>query len=135
MLKLISSFSHRPPFNIEINFWEKNASFSSFLYYLYFFFFSKPQIFFRCGFFKEFMKKLEEKRGALNKAISMGEDILTNSHPDSITTVKHWNTIIKARFEEVSSQRDCCRDRRYRLITRCLILQLQRLSHFSKACI
>lgn len=125
MLKLISSFSHRPPFNIEINFWEKNASF----------FFSKPQIFFRCGFFKEFMKKLEEKRGALNKAISMGEDILTNSHPDSITTVKHWNTIIKARFEEVSSQRDCCRDRRYRLITRCLILQLQRLSHFSKACI
>lgn len=87
------------------------------------------------GFFKEFMKKLEEKRGALNKAISMGEDILTNSHPDSITTVKHWNTIIKARFEEVSSQRDCCRDRKYRLITRCRILQLQRLSHFCKACI
>ncbi|XP_075874847.1 dystonin isoform X6 [Nelusetta ayraudi] len=52
---------------------------------------------------KEFMKKLEEKRGALNKAISMGEDILTNSHPDSITTVKHWNTIIKARFEEVQA--------------------------------
>lgn len=53
---------------------------------------------------KEFMKKLEEKRVALNKAISMGEAILTNSHPDSITTVKHWNTIIKARFDEVSSQ-------------------------------
>lgn len=53
---------------------------------------------------KDFMKKLEEKRVALNKAISMGEAILTNSHPDSITTVKHWNTIIKARFDEVSSQ-------------------------------
>lgn len=64
------------------------------------------------------MKKLEEKRVALNKAISMGEDILTNSHPDSITTVKHWNTIIKARFEEVSSHCDCCLDRRQRLITR-----------------
>lgn len=50
------------------------------------------------------MKKLEEKRVALNKAVSMGEAILTNSHPDSITTVKHWNTIIKARFDEVSSQ-------------------------------
>lgn len=49
------------------------------------------------------MKKLEEKRVALNKAVSMGEAILTNSHPDSITTVKHWNTIIKARFDEVSS--------------------------------
>lgn len=50
------------------------------------------------------MKKLEEKRVALNKATSMGEAILTICHPDSITTIKHWNTIIKARFEEVSSQ-------------------------------
>lgn len=49
------------------------------------------------------MKNLEEKRAALNKATSMGEAILTICHPDSITTVKHWNTIIKARFEEVSS--------------------------------
>ena len=41
---------------------------------------------------------------ALNKATSMGEAILSICHPDSITTIKHWNTIIKARFEEVSSQ-------------------------------
>lgn len=47
------------------------------------------------------MKKLEEKSLALGKAISMGEAILAICHPDSITTVKHWNTIIKARFEEV----------------------------------
>ncbi|KAI1894736.1 hypothetical protein AGOR_G00118820 [Albula goreensis] len=52
---------------------------------------------------KEFMKKLEEKRGALTKATSMGEAILTVCHPDSITTIKHWNTIIKARFEEVQA--------------------------------
>ncbi|XP_047667970.1 dystonin isoform X24 [Tachysurus fulvidraco] len=52
---------------------------------------------------KEFMKKLEEKSVALSKAISMGEDILAICHPDSITTVKHWNTIIKARFEEVTA--------------------------------
>ncbi|XP_069036167.1 dystonin isoform X12 [Lepisosteus oculatus] len=50
---------------------------------------------------KEFMKKLEEKRVALTKAMGMGEAILTICHPDSITTIKHWNTIIKARFEEV----------------------------------
>uniref|UniRef100_A0A671Q227 Dystonin n=1 Tax=Sinocyclocheilus anshuiensis TaxID=1608454 RepID=A0A671Q227_9TELE len=50
---------------------------------------------------KEFMKKLEEKRQALNKATSLGEAILSICHPDSITTIKHWNTIIKARFEEV----------------------------------
>ncbi|KAJ8377716.1 hypothetical protein AAFF_G00254500 [Aldrovandia affinis] len=52
---------------------------------------------------KEFMKKLEEKRGALTKATMMGEAILTICHPDSITTIKHWNTIIKARFEEVQA--------------------------------
>ncbi|XP_038592992.1 dystonin isoform X1 [Micropterus salmoides] len=52
---------------------------------------------------KEFMKKLEEKRVALNKATNMGEAILTICHPDSITTIKHWNTIIKARFEEVQA--------------------------------
>ncbi|XP_026164653.1 dystonin isoform X3 [Mastacembelus armatus] len=52
---------------------------------------------------KEFLKKLEEKRMALNKATSMGEAILSICHPDSITTIKHWNTIIKARFEEVQA--------------------------------
>ncbi|KAK6301543.1 hypothetical protein J4Q44_G00275960 [Coregonus suidteri] len=52
---------------------------------------------------KEFMKKQEEKRVGLNKATSMGEVILTICHPDSITTIKHWNTIIKARFEEVQA--------------------------------
>uniref|UniRef100_A0A672MIY4 Dystonin n=1 Tax=Sinocyclocheilus grahami TaxID=75366 RepID=A0A672MIY4_SINGR len=52
---------------------------------------------------KEFMKKLEEKRLALNKATSMGEAVLSICHPDSITTIKHWNTIIKARFEEVTA--------------------------------
>ncbi|PWA25603.1 hypothetical protein CCH79_00001560 [Gambusia affinis] len=51
----------------------------------------------------ELIKKLEEKRVALNKATSMGEAILSICHPDSITTIKHWNTIIKARFEEVQA--------------------------------
>ena len=48
------------------------------------------------------MKKLEEKRAALNKATSMGDAVLAMCHPDSITTIKHWITIIRARFEEVS---------------------------------
>ncbi|XDV50937.1 hypothetical protein PO909_019905 [Leuciscus waleckii] len=52
---------------------------------------------------KDFMKNLEEKRLGLNKATSMGEAILCICHPDSITTIKHWNTIIKARFEEVTA--------------------------------
>lgn len=72
--------------------------------------FAKLNYFLFVAFFKEFMKKLEEKRVALNKATSMGEAILSICHPDSITTIKHWNTIIKARFEEVSLQLRVHRD-------------------------
>ncbi|NWT87186.1 DYST protein, partial [Lanius ludovicianus] len=50
---------------------------------------------------REFMKTLEEKKAELNKATGMGEAILAICHPDSITTIKHWITIIRARFEEV----------------------------------
>ncbi|XP_067390081.1 microtubule-actin cross-linking factor 1 isoform X15 [Emydura macquarii macquarii] len=50
---------------------------------------------------KEFMKKVEEKRADVNAAVGMGEVILAVCHPDCITTIKHWITIIRARFEEV----------------------------------
>lgn len=48
------------------------------------------------------MKKVEEKRVDVNAAVAMGEVILAVCHPDCITTIKHWITIIRARFEEVS---------------------------------
>lgn len=48
------------------------------------------------------MKKVEEKRVDVNTAVAMGEVILSVCHPDCITTIKHWITIIRARFEEVS---------------------------------
>ncbi|KAM9384120.1 microtubule-actin cross-linking factor 1, isoforms 1/2/3/4 [Pholidichthys leucotaenia] len=50
---------------------------------------------------RDFMGTVEEKRTDVNKTASMGEAILTLCHPDSITTIKHWITIIRARFEEV----------------------------------
>ncbi|XP_072354528.1 dystonin isoform X16 [Scyliorhinus torazame] len=52
---------------------------------------------------KEFVRKLEEKMIELNLAVGMGEAILSICHPDSITTIKHWITIIRARFEEVTA--------------------------------
>ncbi|XP_075995247.1 microtubule-actin cross-linking factor 1 isoform X3 [Genypterus blacodes] len=50
---------------------------------------------------RDFMGTVEEKRTDVNKSAGMGEAILTVCHPDSITTIKHWITIIRARFEEV----------------------------------
>ncbi|XP_078397938.1 dystonin isoform X19 [Cetorhinus maximus] len=52
---------------------------------------------------KEFRRKLDEKMIELNLAVDMGEAILSICHPDSITTIKHWITIIRARFEEVTA--------------------------------
>uniref|UniRef100_A0A672SX36 Microtubule actin crosslinking factor 1 n=1 Tax=Sinocyclocheilus grahami TaxID=75366 RepID=A0A672SX36_SINGR len=50
---------------------------------------------------RDFMQTVEEKRVDVNKAAGMGEAILAVCHPDCITTIKHWITIIRARFEEV----------------------------------
>ncbi|XP_066573304.1 microtubule-actin cross-linking factor 1 isoform X12 [Amia ocellicauda] len=50
---------------------------------------------------REFMRTVEGKQGDVNRAATMGEAILAVCHPDCITTIKHWNTIIRARFEEV----------------------------------
>lgn len=56
---------------------------------------------------RDFMGTVEEKRTDVNKAAGMGEGILTVCHPDSITTIKHWITIIRARFEEVGRECRC----------------------------
>lgn len=53
---------------------------------------------------RDFMSTVEDKRADVNKAAGMGEGILTLCHPDSITTIKHWITIIRARFEEVREE-------------------------------
>ncbi|XP_051948301.1 microtubule-actin cross-linking factor 1-like [Xyrauchen texanus] len=50
---------------------------------------------------RDFMQTVEEKRVDVNKAAGMGEAILSVCHPDCITTIKHWITIIRARYEEV----------------------------------
>ncbi|XP_076157599.1 microtubule-actin cross-linking factor 1 isoform X8 [Alosa pseudoharengus] len=50
---------------------------------------------------REFMQTVEDKRTDVTRAAGMGEAILTVCHPDCITTIKHWITIIRARFEEV----------------------------------
>ncbi|TRY65251.1 hypothetical protein DNTS_014059 [Danionella cerebrum] len=65
--------------------------------------FASTELFLTTKMPSEFLKKLEEQRLALGKASSMGENILSICHPDSNTTIKHWITIIKARFEEVTA--------------------------------
>uniref|UniRef100_A0A4W5R8F4 Microtubule actin crosslinking factor 1 n=1 Tax=Hucho hucho TaxID=62062 RepID=A0A4W5R8F4_9TELE len=50
---------------------------------------------------RNFMATVEEKRTDVNRAACQGEAILTACHADCITTIKHWITIVRSRFEEV----------------------------------
>ncbi len=42
----------------------------------------------------------------LNDACHMGDNILTKCHPDAVTVVKHWITVLQARWEEISNLSD-----------------------------
>ena len=50
----------------------------------------------------KFQDDLEEQEIRLHECLDLGNDILKQCHPDAITTVKHWLTILQARWEEVS---------------------------------
>lgn len=50
---------------------------------------------------RNFMATVEEKRTDVNRAAGQGEAILTACQADCITTIKHWITIVRSRFEEV----------------------------------
>eukprot|EP00058_Branchiostoma_floridae_P020780 XP_002606270.1 hypothetical protein BRAFLDRAFT_123699 [Branchiostoma floridae] len=52
---------------------------------------------------EKFEKEMADQQRKLQEAMDMGEAILKICHPDAITTVKHWLTIIMARWEEVTS--------------------------------
>ncbi|KAI8481224.1 hypothetical protein Bbelb_410270 [Branchiostoma belcheri] len=52
---------------------------------------------------EKFEKEMADQQRKLQDAMDMGEAILKICHPDAITTVKHWLTIIMARWEEVTS--------------------------------
>ncbi|XP_071890276.1 microtubule-actin cross-linking factor 1, isoforms 6/7 isoform X2 [Anas platyrhynchos] len=52
---------------------------------------------------QELMKSLQCQQLELECITSLGEEILSTSHPDSIITIKSWVTVAKSRFQEVLS--------------------------------
>ncbi|PKU31976.1 hypothetical protein llap_17720 [Limosa lapponica baueri] len=49
---------------------------------------------------QELMKSLQCQQLELECITSLGEEILTTCHPDSIVTIKSWVTVVKSRFQE-----------------------------------
>ena len=52
---------------------------------------------------KVFLQELKDQEGKLHECLHLGNEILKRCHPDAVTTVKHWLTILQARWEEVTS--------------------------------
>ncbi|XP_056410300.1 microtubule-actin cross-linking factor 1, isoforms 6/7-like isoform X2 [Hyla sarda] len=50
---------------------------------------------------QELMKTLQCQQMALECIVSLGQEILSACHPDSIITIKSWLTISKTRYQEV----------------------------------
>lgn len=52
------------------------------------------------------MNTLQCQQMALECIVSLGQEILSACHPDSIITIKSWLNISKTRYQEVSTRAD-----------------------------
>jgi dystonin len=51
----------------------------------------------------KFLRELSQKEYEKDDTISLAQSILEKAHPDAISVIKHWISIIQSRWEEVSS--------------------------------
>lgn len=51
---------------------------------------------------KAFEEEFLRQEGILRETLNIGQDIMKRCHPDAISTLKHWLSVLKSRWEEVS---------------------------------
>ena len=49
------------------------------------------------------MAELKEKEKDKDFTLKLAHDILDKCHPDAVSVIKHWITIIQSRWDEVAS--------------------------------
>merc|ERR1719384_1596575 len=52
---------------------------------------------------EKFMAELKEKEKDKDFTLKLAHDILNKCHPDAVSVIKHWITIIQSRWDEVAS--------------------------------
>ena len=52
---------------------------------------------------EKFMAELKDKERDKDYTINLAQEILAKCHPDAVTVIKHWITIIQSRWDEVAS--------------------------------
>lgn len=50
---------------------------------------------------KAFEEEFLRQEGILRETLNIGQDIMKRCHPDAVSTLKHWLSVLKARWEEV----------------------------------
>lgn len=50
---------------------------------------------------QDLQKQFEQQKSSLDAAVQLGETILSHCHPTAVQPMKHWLTILKARWDEV----------------------------------
>lgn len=50
---------------------------------------------------ERFIRELKEKQRDKDDTITLAHSILGKAHPDAVTVIKHWITIIQSRWDEV----------------------------------
>lgn len=55
------------------------------------------------GKYFRFMRELIDKEREKDATISLAQRILEKAHPDAVSVIKHWITIIQSRWDEVST--------------------------------
>ncbi|RVE46942.1 hypothetical protein evm_008421 [Chilo suppressalis] len=50
---------------------------------------------------EKFVRELKEKQRDKDDTIALAQSILGKAHPDAVTVIKHWITIIQSRWDEV----------------------------------
>uniref|UniRef100_A0A224Z7W8 Short stop n=1 Tax=Rhipicephalus zambeziensis TaxID=60191 RepID=A0A224Z7W8_9ACAR len=51
---------------------------------------------------QQFMREMEQQEHNKESTIALAQEILSRCHPDAVTVIRHWVTIIQSRWEEVS---------------------------------
>lgn len=55
--------------------------------------------------FQKFEEELMRQEAHLRETLNIGQDIMKRCHPDALSTLKHWLSALKARWEEVGVAR------------------------------
>ena len=59
-------------------------------------------------YLQKFEEDLMRQEASLRETLNIGGDIIKRCHPDAVSTLKHWLSALKARWEEVGTRLYTC---------------------------